>query len=67
MLLKLVNFVVLECLVFVLVAIGAFVLSHLGLLLVGRVDAILWRDGGSRATKDTKGNDQSIALSAKRN
>jgi hypothetical protein len=33
--------IVIECLIFFILLIGAIVLSHLGLLLVGRIDAFL--------------------------
>lgn len=41
MLLILVKFVVAEGFVFFVVAIGAFILSHLGLMLVARIDAFI--------------------------
>ena len=44
MFLKIVYFVVLEGCTFFVVAIGAFILSHLGLLLIERVDAFLSRE-----------------------
>lgn len=36
-----VGFVIIEFLVFLLLVIGAFVLGHVGLLIVGRIDAFL--------------------------
>jgi hypothetical protein len=38
---KVVNFVVVECFSFCVVAVGSFVLAHLGLMLVGQLDAFL--------------------------
>lgn len=52
MLLKIVQFVAFEGFIFFVMVIGAFVLSHLGLMLIGQVDALLWgpnRHKGSRS------------------
>ena len=53
MLLILVNFIIIECLIFVLMVIGAFILSHLGLLLVGRIDAFLSSENRPRIASST--------------
>lgn len=48
MLLKIVQFVAFEGVVFFAMVIGSIALSHLGLMLLGRIDAHLWRDRSSR-------------------
>jgi hypothetical protein len=51
MILKFIQLLILEGFAFCILAVGAFVLSHLGLLLIGHVDANLSprNDGVSRA------------------
>lgn len=48
-----VNFVVIEFLVFCLLVIGAIALSHLGLLIVGRIDAFLSPENRQQSVRST--------------
>jgi hypothetical protein len=48
-----VYFVIIQCVAFFFLAIGAFILSHLGLLLVGRIDAYLSPENRQRVTSSS--------------
>ena len=54
-----VNFIIIEFLVFLVLVIGAIALSHLGLLLVGRIDAFLSPENHQRFASSSLSGDSS--------